>query len=155
MKITAMASAPHRVSGRTHCGQQEQFYLEGQITYAVPREDGQLTLYVSTQHPDGNQREAAALTVLAELLGGNGQTSVLARALQFDTQVAVYSSAFYDGTSIDDATFGLAVTPAQGVSLASPACNMLMMSARSASGATTSTCGTCRRMSIASSRGSA
>jgi len=55
-----IAAAPHRISGRTHCGQQEQFYLEGQITYAVPREDGQLTLYVSTQHPDGNQREAAA-----------------------------------------------------------------------------------------------
>lgn len=55
-----IAKAPHRLSGRTHCGQQEQFYLEGQITYAVPREDGQLTLYVSTQHPDGNQREAAA-----------------------------------------------------------------------------------------------
>jgi xanthine dehydrogenase large subunit len=34
--------------------------MEGQITYAVPREDGQLTLYSSTQHPDGNQREAAA-----------------------------------------------------------------------------------------------
>jgi len=56
----AIAAAPHRLKGRTHCGQQEQFYLEGQITYAVPREDGQLTLYVSTQHPDGNQREAAA-----------------------------------------------------------------------------------------------
>jgi xanthine dehydrogenase large subunit len=26
----------------------------------VPREDGQLTLYCSTQHPDGNQREAAS-----------------------------------------------------------------------------------------------
>ncbi len=57
---TAIENAPHRLSGRTYCGQQEQFYLEGQITYAVPREDGQLTLYVSTQHPDGNQREAAA-----------------------------------------------------------------------------------------------
>ena len=56
----AIASAPHRVKGRTECGQQEQFYLEGQIAYAVPREDGQLTLYVSTQHPDGNQREAAS-----------------------------------------------------------------------------------------------
>ncbi len=55
----AIAAAPHRLQGRTNCGQQEQFYLEGQITYAVPREDGQLTLFVSTQHPDGNQREAA------------------------------------------------------------------------------------------------
>jgi xanthine dehydrogenase large subunit len=55
----AIASAPHKIQGTTRTGQQEQFYLEGQITYAVPKEDGQLTLYVSTQHPDGNQREAA------------------------------------------------------------------------------------------------
>ena len=33
----AIAAAPHRVKGRTTCGQQEQFYLEGQIAYAVPR----------------------------------------------------------------------------------------------------------------------
>ena len=48
-----------KIKGSTNTGQQEQFYLEGQITYAVPKEDGQLPLYVSTQHPDGNQREAA------------------------------------------------------------------------------------------------
>jgi len=56
----AIAKAPRKVKGSTETGQQEQFYMEGQITYAVPREDGQLTLYSSTQHPDGNQREAAA-----------------------------------------------------------------------------------------------
>ena len=56
----AIAAAPHQLKGSTETGQQEQFYLEGQITYAVPREDGQMTLYSSTQHPDGNQREAAA-----------------------------------------------------------------------------------------------
>jgi xanthine dehydrogenase large subunit len=56
----AIAAAPRKIKGTTRTGQQEQFYLEGQITYAVPKEDGQLTLYVSTQHPDGNQREAAA-----------------------------------------------------------------------------------------------
>ncbi len=56
----AIAKAPRKVKGSTDTGQQEQFYMEGQITYAVPREDGQLTLYSSTQHPDGNQREAAA-----------------------------------------------------------------------------------------------
>jgi xanthine dehydrogenase large subunit len=74
----AIAAAPHRLQGSTRCGQQEQFYLEGQITYAVPREDGQLTLYVSTQHPDGNQREAAAalnlgthdVEVICRRLGG-------------------------------------------------------------------------------------
>ena len=56
----AIAAAPRKLKGSTETGQQEQFYLEGQITYAVPREDGQMTLYSSTQHPDGNQREAAA-----------------------------------------------------------------------------------------------
>ena len=56
----AIAQAAHKIQGTVRTGQQEQFYLEGQITYAVPREDGQLTLYCSTQHPDGNQREAAA-----------------------------------------------------------------------------------------------
>lgn len=73
--------------------------------------------YLAPERDPGDQKEAAALTVLAELLGGNGQTSVLARALQFDRQVAVYSAAFYDGTSIDDATFGLVVIPAPDVSL--------------------------------------
>lgn len=73
--------------------------------------------YVAPERDPGNQAEAAALTVLAELLGGNGQTSVLARALQFDAEVAVFTSAFYSGTSIDDATFGVAVIPAPGVTL--------------------------------------
>lgn len=56
----ALAAAPHRLSGSTRTGQQEQFYLEGQVSYAVPREDGQLTIYTSSQHPEGNQKEAAA-----------------------------------------------------------------------------------------------
>ena len=33
----AIKTAPHSFKGQTTCGQQEQFYLEGQITYAVPR----------------------------------------------------------------------------------------------------------------------
>ncbi|MFO1201447.1 MAG: pitrilysin family protein [Tabrizicola sp.] len=74
--------------------------------------------YLAPERDPGDQKEAAALTVLAELLGGNGQTSFLARKLQFDTQTAVYTAAFYDGTAIDDGTFGLMVMPAQGVSLA-------------------------------------
>ena len=73
--------------------------------------------YLAPERNSGDQKKAAALVMLAQLLGGSGTTSVLARALQFDTQTAVYSSAFYDGTSIDSATFGLAVVPAAGVSL--------------------------------------
>lgn len=74
-------------------------------------------VYLAPERNPGDQDEAAALLILAELLGGSGQTSVLARALQFDTQTAVYTSAFYDGTSIDDGTFGLYVVPAPGVTL--------------------------------------
>jgi zinc protease len=73
--------------------------------------------YLAPERDPGDQKMAAALTVLAELLGGSGQTSVLARALQFDRQVAIYTSAFYDGTSIDDGTFGIAVVPAPDVML--------------------------------------
>ncbi|GAB1360949.1 pitrilysin family protein [Rhodobacter sp.] len=73
--------------------------------------------YLAPERDPGDQKEAAALTILAELLGGDGQTSHLARALQFDTQTAVYTAAFYDGTAIDDTTFGLIVIPAPGVTL--------------------------------------
>ncbi len=73
--------------------------------------------YLAPERNPGDQKDAAALTILAELLGGSGQTSVLARALQFDSQVAVYSTAFYDGTAIDDATFGFVIVPVPGVTL--------------------------------------
>ncbi len=66
----------------------------------------------------GAQEEAAALTYLAELLGGSGTTSLLARRLQFDRQVAVWTQAFYDGNNLDLGTFGVAVMPVPGVSLA-------------------------------------
>jgi zinc protease len=45
--------------------------------------------YLAPERDPGDQKDAAALTILAELLGGDGQTSHLARALQFDTQTAV------------------------------------------------------------------
>ena len=74
--------------------------------------------YLAPERNSGDQKAAAALTLLAELLGGSPTTSVLARALQFDTQTAVWASAFYSGASVDPDTFGLAVGPAPGVSLA-------------------------------------
>ncbi len=73
--------------------------------------------YLAAERNPGDQREAAALKLLAELLGGNPTTSVLARALQFDTQKAVYAAAFYDGMSLDADTFGLVVVPVPGQSL--------------------------------------
>jgi len=47
----AMAAAPRRASGRFVIGGQDHFYLEGQIALAIPGEDDEMTLFVSTQHP--------------------------------------------------------------------------------------------------------
>jgi xanthine dehydrogenase large subunit len=55
----AIATAPHRLSGKLRIGGQEQFYLEGMIAYAVPKEDGTLLVYSSTQHPGEVQNQVA------------------------------------------------------------------------------------------------
>ncbi len=47
----AMQGAPLRHQGEFSCGGQEQFYLEGQIAYALPGEDHEMQLFCSTQHP--------------------------------------------------------------------------------------------------------
>ncbi|RMD92736.1 MAG: insulinase family protein [Alphaproteobacteria bacterium] len=74
--------------------------------------------YLAPVREPGDQRQAAALMLFAELLGGDPQTSVLARKLQFEQKVALYTSASYDAVAYDPSTFGLAVVPAPGVSLA-------------------------------------
>lgn len=74
--------------------------------------------YLVPERNSGAQKQAAALMMLAELLGGNGQTSVLGRKLQFEQQKAIYTSAFYDGMSLDQTAFGLVIVPSDGVSLA-------------------------------------
>lgn len=73
--------------------------------------------YLAPARKPGDQAQAAALAVLAELLGGNPATSYLGQRLQFDAQVAVYTSAFYDGEALDDGQFSLALVPAEGISL--------------------------------------
>lgn len=47
----AIERAAHRLSGSLEVGGQEHFYLEGQIAYAVPQEQGQWLVHSSTQHP--------------------------------------------------------------------------------------------------------
>jgi xanthine dehydrogenase large subunit len=51
----ALAAAPHRVAGVLHVGGQEQFYLEGQISYAIPTENRGMHVHCSTQHPSEMQ----------------------------------------------------------------------------------------------------
>ncbi len=91
---------------------------ERRMTFTDPRvaQPYVVRTYLAPERDSGAQRQAAALQLFAELLGG-GQTAALPQALQFDTQVAVYSSAFYRGLSLDDTSFGLVVVPAEGVSL--------------------------------------
>ncbi|MBA4175030.1 MAG: xanthine dehydrogenase molybdopterin binding subunit [Leptothrix sp. (in: Bacteria)] len=74
----AIAAAPQRLKLDFAVGGQEQFYLEGQISYAVPTEDGGLRLYCSTQHPSEMQhhlaqvlrRPAHAVQVECRRMGG-------------------------------------------------------------------------------------
>ncbi|MDH3633261.1 MAG: xanthine dehydrogenase molybdopterin binding subunit [Gammaproteobacteria bacterium] len=55
----ALKSAPHRMQGQISVGGQEQFYLEGQISYVAPKEDGCFHLWCSTQHPTEMQQVVA------------------------------------------------------------------------------------------------
>jgi len=73
--------------------------------------------YLAPERDPGAQEQAAALTLLAEILGGSGVTSVLGDALQFQDKKAVYTAAFYSGLSLDDTTFGLIGVPVPGVGL--------------------------------------
>lgn len=93
---------------------------ERRLTYTDARVSQPYVIrtYLTTERNSGDQKQAAALTMLAELLGGNGQTSVLGRKLQFEQQKAIYTSAFYDGMSLDQTAFGLVIVPSEGVSLA-------------------------------------
>ena len=55
----AIAAAPRRLTGTLEVGGQEQFYLEGQISYAIPKEDGCMLVHCSTQHPSEMQHLVA------------------------------------------------------------------------------------------------
>jgi zinc protease len=90
------------------------------IAFADPRvrQPYVVRTYLAPERNPGDQRRAAALTVLAELLGGSGLTSVLGRALQLDRKVALGAGAWYEATSYDPASFGVYVVPIPGTSLA-------------------------------------
>jgi len=73
--------------------------------------------YLAPERDAGDQEKAAALTLLAEVLGGSSQTSELGRRLQFEEKTALYTSSFYSGVSLDTTTFGVVIVPAPGVTL--------------------------------------
>ena len=55
----AIDRAPHKLKATLDVGGQEQFYLEGQISYAIPKEGGAMHVYCSTQHPTEMQHLVA------------------------------------------------------------------------------------------------
>ncbi|MCX7348219.1 MAG: molybdopterin-dependent oxidoreductase [Alphaproteobacteria bacterium] len=74
----AVASARHSVSESFRIGGQEHFYLEGQVSLAVPEEHGAVTVHCSTQHPSEVQHlvahmlhlQASMVTVECRRMGG-------------------------------------------------------------------------------------
>lgn len=99
--------------------QEPEQMAERRLTFADPRvsEPYVIRTYLAPERDPGAQEKAAALVMLAQLLGGESATSYLGRKLEFDDKIAVYTSAFYDGTALDDTTFGFVVVPTPDVSL--------------------------------------
>ncbi len=75
---SALAASRHRLDGQLEVGGQEHFYLEGQVAYALPLEQGQWRIHSSTQHPGEVQHWVAhalglashAVTVECRRMGG-------------------------------------------------------------------------------------
>ena len=73
-----LAKAERRITGKVEIGGQDHFYLEGQISLAIPGEDDDIVLYTSTQHPSEVQLMVAtvlgthqhAVTVNVRRMGG-------------------------------------------------------------------------------------
>src|SRR6185436_6875945 len=60
---TALAGAERVIEGTIEIGGQEHFYLESQVSIAIPGEHGTMTVHSSTQHPSEVQM------MVAEVLG--------------------------------------------------------------------------------------
>ena len=102
------------------------------LTYEDPRvaQPYVIRTYLAPERDAGDQKEAAALTLLAELLGGEGPTPLMKRVLEIEESKALYAAAFYNGTSLDDTTFGLVVVPTPERTLAEAEADMDRMIAR-------------------------
>jgi len=68
----------NKLKGNFNTGSQEHFYLEGQVCLVVPKEDNNLLVYSSTQHPSETQQIIAkilkqksnSITVMVRRIGG-------------------------------------------------------------------------------------
>jgi xanthine dehydrogenase large subunit len=62
----ALAASPRLVEGTFRIGGQEHFYLEGQAALAIPKEDGEIHVHSSTQHPTEVQHVCAKVLGLPD-----------------------------------------------------------------------------------------
>ncbi len=68
----------HTLKGNFTTGSQEHFYLEGQVAFVIPKEDNEMIVYSSTQHPSETQQligkmlnqKSNSITVLVRRIGG-------------------------------------------------------------------------------------
>jgi xanthine dehydrogenase large subunit len=75
---SALAQASNRLQGQITTGGQDHFYLEGQVSMALPKEDGDILILTSSQHPAEIQHLVAqslgkpinAVTVEVRRMGG-------------------------------------------------------------------------------------
>ena len=99
--------------------QEPPHLAERRLKYEDPRVSQPYVIrsYLAPERDSGDQETAAALTLLADILGGSSATSVFGRALELENPKAVYTSAFYRGTSYDDTTFGVIIVPTPELTL--------------------------------------
>ena len=73
-----ISRAKHILKGNFTTGSQEHFYLEGQVAFVIPKEDNEMIVYSSTQHPSETQQligkilnqKSNSITVLVRRIGG-------------------------------------------------------------------------------------
>ena len=76
--LARLADAPRRLQGTIEMGGQDHFYLEGQVAFAIPQENGGMLVVSSTQHPTEVQHlvakalgvHAKDVTVQCRRMGG-------------------------------------------------------------------------------------
>jgi len=73
-----ISKSKNYLKGNFTTGSQEHFYLEGQVAFVIPKEDSDLLVYSSTQHPSETQQIIAkmlnqksnTITVVVRRIGG-------------------------------------------------------------------------------------
>ncbi|MEC9078131.1 MAG: pitrilysin family protein [Pseudomonadota bacterium] len=86
------------------------------LSSAQVRQPSFSRIYIASSYRTAQRREAYALQVLAEILGG-GTRSRLYRSLVLEQKKAISASVWYNPTALDYGEFGISVTPRGNLSL--------------------------------------